>query len=65
MGKIDPWSYSPSPAAALVFLILFAIATLWHTVIIFRRRVWYFVALAIGGGRTSSPSPVSSYQSKS
>jgi hypothetical protein len=53
MGAIDLWNYSPSPVAALIFLILFGITTIWHTVIIFRRRVWYFIALAIGGGRTS------------
>jgi hypothetical protein len=60
MGEINPWSYSPSPAAAMVFLVLFAIATIWHMVIIFRRRVWYFIVLAIGGCRRfPSPSPSS------
>ncbi|OBT54038.1 hypothetical protein VE04_03543 [Pseudogymnoascus sp. 24MN13] len=49
MGEINPWSYSPSPAAAMIFLILFAITTLWHIVIMFRRHAWYFTVLVIGG----------------
>lgn len=53
MGTINPWSYSPSPVAAMIFLILFTIATLWHIVIVFRSRVWYFIALVLGGGRPS------------
>lgn len=54
MGDVNPWSYSPSPVAAMIFLILFTIATLWHIVIMFRRRVWYFIVLVLGGGRKSS-----------
>ncbi len=56
MGEVNPWSYAPSSAAALIFLILFAVATVWHTVIVFRRRVWYFIVLVIGGCR-EAPSP--------
>lgn len=58
MGEINPWSYSPSPAAAMIFLILFAITTLWHIVIMFRRHAWYFTVLVIGGVRTSPPPPL-------
>lgn len=48
---VDPWSYKPSSAAAMLFLILFALSTVWHVVIMFRKRVWYFVVLIIGGFR--------------
>lgn len=46
---VNAWSYKPSPVAAIIFFVLFTIATLWHIVIIFRRRTWYFTPLAIGG----------------
>ena len=49
-----PWSYEPSLAAAMIFLILFALVTIWHLVIVFRRRVYYFIVLVIGGARKSS-----------
>ncbi|KAH7399592.1 RTA1 like protein-domain-containing protein [Pyrenochaeta sp. MPI-SDFR-AT-0127] len=45
----SPWTYKPNSAAAMIFLISFTLATLWHIVIIFRRRVRYFIVLAIGG----------------
>ncbi|KFX85843.1 hypothetical protein V490_09374 [Pseudogymnoascus sp. VKM F-3557] len=50
MGEVNPWRYSPSPAAAMIFFILFTITTFWHIIIMFRRHVWYFSVLAIGGG---------------
>ncbi|KAM6487639.1 RTA1 like protein [Trichoderma sp. SZMC 28011] len=47
---LGPWSYNPSPAAALLFAILFGIATLYHIFIVFRRHVWHFLPLVVGGG---------------
>ncbi|KAI0383422.1 RTA-like protein [Hypomontagnella monticulosa] len=44
-----PWAYQPSAAAAMIFMILFLIATAWHLVVVFRRRVWYFIVLVVGG----------------
>lgn len=52
----DIWTYTPSPAAALVFLILFALLTLWHLIVGIPRRVWYFIPLIIGGLCESLPS---------
>ncbi|KAM0326189.1 hypothetical protein ACHAQA_006786 [Verticillium albo-atrum] len=43
------YEYSPSGAAAMIFLCGFTIASLWHIVTIFRRRVFYFIPLVIGG----------------
>ncbi|KAH6952027.1 RTA1 like protein-domain-containing protein [Fusarium avenaceum] len=45
----NPWTYNPSPAAAIIFLLLFTIATLWHAVLLFTRRTWYFIPFIIGG----------------
>jgi hypothetical protein len=50
----NPYKYTPSGAAAMIFLCCFAIVTIWHIFTIFRRRVWYFTPLAIGGIRKSS-----------
>ena len=43
------WSYNPSPAAALLFGILFSLATTYHAVVCFRRRAWHFIPIVIGG----------------
>ncbi len=51
------WSYAPSPAAALLFLVLFVIVTIWHIVIMVRSRAWYFSVLVIGGCRKTAPRP--------
>ncbi|KAH6884869.1 RTA-like protein [Thelonectria olida] len=42
------YKYEPSPAAAMIFLIAFGLASLWHTWIIFRRKAWYFTPLLLG-----------------
>ncbi|VUC33688.1 unnamed protein product [Clonostachys rosea] len=47
--NINLWAYNPSPAAAITFLILFTVATLWHVVLLFTRKTWYFIPLVIGG----------------
>lgn len=49
MVTINPYGYNPSAVAAMIFVVLFAIATLWHVVIMARLRAWYFIVLIIGG----------------
>ncbi|KAH6652743.1 RTA-like protein [Truncatella angustata] len=49
MQEVNPYGYNPNAAAAMIFVVLFAIATLWHMVIVVRLRVWYFVVLVLGG----------------
>ncbi|CAI6331005.1 unnamed protein product [Periconia digitata] len=43
------YRYHPSLAAAVVFIVLFAITTGLHVYQIIRKRTWYFIPLAIGG----------------
>jgi hypothetical protein len=38
----------------MAFFILFTILTSWHVFILGRKRVWYFIPLAVGGTRKSS-----------
>ncbi|KAL2823809.1 RTA1 like protein-domain-containing protein [Aspergillus cavernicola] len=41
--------YTPSQAAAALFVALFFLTTLYHVYQIWRGRSWYFIAFAIGG----------------
>ncbi|KAJ5951717.1 RTA-like protein [Penicillium vulpinum] len=43
------YEYYPSLAAAVVFVVCFAIVTLLHTFHLFRTRTWFFIPLVIGG----------------
>lgn len=43
------YRYHPSLAAAIIFVIAFAITTLLHIFQIVRKRTWYFIPLAVGG----------------
>ncbi|KAJ5757114.1 uncharacterized protein N7511_007296 [Penicillium nucicola] len=43
------YTYNPSIAAAVIFIILFAVTTLLHTFYLFRTRTWFFIPLVIGG----------------
>jgi hypothetical protein len=43
------YTYNPSIAAAVIFVILFAVTTLLHTFHLFRTRTWFFIPLVIGG----------------
>lgn len=55
-GDFYLWKYVPSIAAAVVFLLIFLLLSLWHTWIMARRRMWFCLAFVIGGYRkTSSP----------
>jgi hypothetical protein len=49
------YRYRPSLAAAVLFIILFLLTTLFHTLQIWRKRTWYFIPLVIGGICTASP----------
>ncbi|PVH97369.1 RTA1-domain-containing protein [Periconia macrospinosa] len=48
-GRFVFYRYEPSIAAAVIFIVLFAITTLLHIYQIIRRRTWYFIPLAVGG----------------
>lgn len=41
--------YDPSLAAAVIFVILFAVTTIWHILQLFRTRTWIMIPLVIGG----------------
>ncbi|KAJ5312973.1 hypothetical protein N7508_003803 [Penicillium antarcticum] len=43
------YTYNPSMAAAVIFVILFAVITLLHTFHLIRTRTWFFIPLVIGG----------------
>ncbi|ETS73872.1 hypothetical protein PFICI_14818 [Pestalotiopsis fici W106-1] len=42
------YSYKPSMAGAVIFVILFAIAALYHIWLLVKNRVWYFIPFVIG-----------------
>ncbi|KAI1442570.1 RTA1 like protein [Annulohypoxylon stygium] len=42
------YRYKPSMAAAVIFIILFAISALIHIVMLIRKRTWYFIPFVIG-----------------
>jgi fatty acid desaturase len=46
------YTYYPSMGAAVLFIVLFAIATILHTFHLFRTRTWFFIPLVIGGYST-------------
>ncbi|KAH8896107.1 RTA1 like protein [Thozetella sp. PMI_491] len=43
------YPYDPNPVAAMIFVVLFGVTTIWHAQIMWRRRSWYFIPLIIGG----------------
>lgn len=42
------YPYDPSKVAAVIFVVLFLLASLFHIFQVIRKRTWYFVALIIG-----------------
>ncbi|KAF2012065.1 RTA1-domain-containing protein [Aaosphaeria arxii CBS 175.79] len=48
-GDFYLWKYVPSMAAAVIFLILFLIASAMHTWKMYRQRMWFCVCFVIGG----------------
>jgi hypothetical protein len=47
--KFQFYHYNPSTAAAVIFVVLFAVVTLFHTFKVFQKRTWYFIPFLIGG----------------
>ncbi|KAK2757254.1 hypothetical protein FQN54_004768 [Arachnomyces sp. PD_36] len=45
----DFYKYTPSKAAAGIFIALFLVTTCFHIVQLVRRRVWFFIPIAVGG----------------
>lgn len=43
------WHYTPSIAAAVIFIILFIGLTGYHTFLIVRRRTWFCIPFVVGG----------------
>ncbi|PYH88925.1 RTA1 domain protein [Aspergillus ellipticus CBS 707.79] len=43
------YRYNPSIPAAVIFIIVFAIVTIYHAYLMFRARSWYFTCFALGG----------------
>ncbi|KAJ5668404.1 uncharacterized protein N7477_006974, partial [Penicillium maclennaniae] len=50
-GEIDfkLYRYTPSLVAAIIFIVLFVLATLYHLYQVVRTRSWYFTVFVIGG----------------
>lgn len=43
------YRYTPNVAAAAIFVVLFAITTLYHVYQLYKARAWYFIAFVVGG----------------
>lgn len=50
-GKADfkLYRYTPSLVAAILFTVLFVLATFYHLYQVVRTRSWYFIVFVIGG----------------
>ncbi|KAK3938536.1 hypothetical protein QBC46DRAFT_162369 [Diplogelasinospora grovesii] len=46
--KFVLYDYDPSFAAAVIFIILFSLASVYHLFLLIRRRTWYFIPFFIG-----------------
>lgn len=46
---VSYYHYTPSNVAAIIFICLFAVATVVRIFIVLRKRIWYFIPLIIGG----------------
>ncbi|KAI0844920.1 RTA1 like protein [Daldinia vernicosa] len=42
------YRYQPSMVAAVIFIILFAISSLFHVKVLFQKRIWYFIPFVVG-----------------
>ncbi|KAF5009596.1 hypothetical protein FDECE_4200 [Fusarium decemcellulare] len=68
----DRYKYDPSMAAAIIFIVTFALSGLYHTFQVFRLRSWYFIPFIVGcaveaigyGGRAVNASEDSGQWSK-
>ncbi|KAJ8117509.1 hypothetical protein OPT61_g1309 [Boeremia exigua] len=43
------YRYYPSQVAAIIFVVLFALTTIFHVFQLIKRRTWYFIPLVVGG----------------
>ncbi|OAA75984.1 RTA1 like protein [Akanthomyces lecanii RCEF 1005] len=43
------WHYIPNRPAAVIFVVLFACATAYHTFVLFKHRLWFCLPFVIGG----------------
>ncbi|KAJ3497952.1 hypothetical protein NLG97_g1497 [Lecanicillium saksenae] len=43
------WNYIPSRPASAIFIVLFALATAYHTFLLFKNRHWFCLPFVIGG----------------
>lgn len=43
------WHYVPNRPAAIIFFLIFGCSTIWHTVLLFRHRLWFCLPFVIGG----------------
>lgn len=50
-GDFYLWNYVPSMAAAVIFLILFLVASAAHSWRMYRERLWFCLPFVIGGYR--------------
>ena len=55
--KFRFYAYTPSLAAAIIFIILFALTTALHTYQLTKTRAWYLIPIVIGGLCTSLSPP--------
>lgn len=51
-GEYYLWSFVPSVAAAVIFIILFLICSVAHTWKMWQHRMWFCSVFVIGGYRT-------------
>jgi hypothetical protein len=43
------YRYAPSVAAAVIFIVLFVLTTVYHLYQLIKYRSWYFIAFVVGG----------------
>lgn len=43
------WHYIPNRPAAIVFVVLFALMTVFHGTVMIRHRMWFCIPFVIGG----------------
>ena len=53
------YRYEPSLAAAIVFIVVFACTTVYHSYQLVTSRSWYFIPFALGGVCESYRAPAS------
>jgi hypothetical protein len=48
-ASFELYRYTPSIAAAIVFIVLFVLATAYHLYQVVRTRSWFFTIFVVGG----------------